>query len=271
MLEGIWLREEYRNNLLVIFFFALFFTLISVYLTKFLLPISYGLVSVFLVSLVGAYPLIAYLRSEENEEMVKRLSEDKLLARHANELAIYLSFFLGVTFGYIISTYIFPAEFFSIQVEVIQGIRGESIGGSAIGATGDVLGNVIISNLFEKIITNNLWVFFLTFVVSFLISAGMVFVLVWNASVLGVFLAKASTGVADLQILILSYLPHGILEIAAYILAGLSGALLSYQFGYYYNTKKYKTETFVRVIKDSIILVIGGLFCLLIAGIIEIL
>lgn len=263
MLEGIWLREEYKNNLLVIFFFALVFTILGVFLTEYLLPINHGLVAVFLVSLMGAYPLITYLRSEEKEEMVKRLSEEKLLIRHANELAIYLSFFLGVTFGFIICTFLFPSSFFSVQIQIIEGIRGASLAGAATG-------NVIISALFERIINNNLWVFFLTFVVSFIFSAGMVFILVWNASVLGVFIAKASGSISEMHVLAISYLPHGILEIASYVLAGISGALLSYQFGYYYTTKEYKKETFFRVVKDSVILIACGLLCLFVAGLIEV-
>lgn len=259
MLESIWLREEYKNNLLCIFFFALFFTVVGVYLTNYLLPISHGLVAVFLVSLMGAYPLIAYLRSEEKKEMVKRLTEEKLLERHMDELAIYMTFFLGVTFGFLICDFVFPETFFSVQVQVIEGIRG-----------GSISGNAVVDSLFERIITNNLWVFFLTFVVSFIFSAGMVFVLVWNASVLGVFIARASGGLANVHMTMLSYLPHGLLEIAAYVLAGISGALLSYQFGYYYTTKEYKLETFLRVVKDSFVLIIGGLGCLLVAGIIEV-
>ncbi len=260
MLEGIWLREEYKDNLLAIFFFALVFTLLGVFLTKYVLPISQGLVSVFLISLIGAYPLITYLRSEEKKEMVKRISEGKLILRHSNELAIYLTFFLGVTFGFVISAFVFPESFFSIQIQIIEGIRG-----------GPISGNIIISNIFEKIISNNLWVFFLTFIISFLFSSGMVFILVWNASVLGVFIAKASGGVHNIHMLALSYLPHGLLEIASYILAGISGALLSYQFGYYYKTKKYNKETFLMVIKDAGVLILSGLLCLLFAGLIEVL
>ena len=262
MLEGVWLKEERRKNLLAIFFFALTFTLISVFLTNYILPINQGLVAVFLVSLVGAYPLIAYLRGEEKEILVKKLSEEKLLARHVDELAIYISFFLGVMFGFLISAIVLPPDFFSVQIEIIEGIRGSALQGAT--------GNVIVSYLFEKIVTNNLWVFFLTFVVSFLFSAGMVFILVWNASVLGVFIAKASTGMSDIHLLLFSYLPHGLLEIASYILAGISGALLSYQFGYYYTTKEYKKEAFIRVVKDSMIVLVFGLACLFLAAVIEV-
>jgi len=261
MLEGVWLREERRKNLLAIFFFALTFTLLSVFLTNYILPVYQGLVAVFLVSLIGAYPLIAYLMGEEKEIMVKRLSEERLLMRHMDELAIYLSFFLGVMFGFLISAIVYPPEFFSVQIDVIESIRGSSLSGT---------GNIVVNSLFEKIITNNLWVFFLTFAISFLFSAGMVFILVWNASVLGVFLARASTSIMDVHILIFSYLPHGLLEISAYVLAGISGALLSYQFGYFYTTKNYKKETFFRVVKDSLTLLFVGMVCLFVAAVIEV-
>lgn len=260
MLEGIWIKEEYENKVLYIFFFGLIFTLISSLITEMVFPSQPGLVAVFLVSLVGAYPMITYLRKKESEEMMKKMTEKKLLKRHENELAIYVSFFLGVMFGFIISAYIMPSYFFEIQENVISGIRST------------VSGNIVIGGLFNVIISNNMWVFALTFIVSFLFSAGMIFILVWNASVLGVFLARTSKNIYQMHMLALSYLPHGILEIAAYILAGISGALLSYQFDYYYIRKTpYKKEAVFRALKDSVILLFIGMGFLIIAGIIEVL
>ena len=172
---------------------------------------------------------------------------------------IYLSFFLGVTIGYIISACLLPANYFQIQEEVILSIRGS--------ITGDLLN----TSFLHAIISNNLWVFFLTFAISFLFSAGMIFILVWNASVLGVFLAKASENIMHFHLLAISYLPHGLLEITSYILAGISGALISYQFDYYFVRKeKYDLEPVLRAVKDSLVLITIGLFCLFLAGVIEV-
>ena len=258
MLEGLWLREELENKLLYIFIFGLIFTILSVLISEIVFPSSTGLVSVFLVSLVSAYPMITYLRKKESEEMEKKMSEEKLLKRHEDELAIYLSFFLGVMLGFAISTFYAPPNFFQTQEEVILSIRG-TLAGSAFNST-----------FFHTIITNNLWVFFLTFLLSLLLSAGMIFVVVWNASVLGVFLAKASDNITQFHLLAISYLPHGLLEIAAYILAGISGALISYQVDYYFiRNTPYKLEAVLRAMKDAVILIVIGLACLLLAGVIE--
>ncbi|MCD6399121.1 MAG: stage II sporulation protein M [Candidatus Aenigmarchaeota archaeon] len=259
MLEGLWLREEYRNKPLYIFIFGLVFTILASVISKFVFPSFTGIISVFLVSLMGAYPLITYLRKKESQEMMKRMSEEKLLRRHEDELMIYLSFFLGVTIGYIISACLLPANYFQIQEEVILSIRGS--------ITGDLLN----TSFLHAIISNNLWVFFLTFAISFLFSAGMIFILVWNASVLGVFLAKASENIMHFHLLAISYLPHGLLEITSYILAGISGALISYQFDYYFVRKeKYDLEPVLRAVKDSLVLITIGLFCLFLAGVIEV-
>lgn len=259
MLEGLWLREEYKNKILYIFILGIIFTVVGSEISKLVFPSFTGIVSVFLVSLIGAYPLITYLRKKESEEMERKMSENRLLKRHEDELAVYLSFFIGVTLGFVISAYAMPSDFFKIQEEVILSIRGS------------FTGNIFNSSFFNSIITNNLWVFFLTFLVSFLFAAGMIFILVWNASVFGVFLAKASKNIAQFHLLAISYLPHGLLEIAAYTLAGISGALVSYQFDYYFIRKEpYKLEAVIRAVKDAMILVVIGLVFLFVAGLIEV-
>lgn len=259
MLEGLWLREEEENKLLWIFIFGVIFTVLSAFVAELVFPSFTGLVSVFLVSLMGAYPMITYLRKKENEEMKKKIGEEKLLKRHEDELAVYLSFFIGVTLGFVIAGWYMPSNFFQAQEQVILSIRGSLAGG------------IISNSFFNMIITNNLWVFFLTFLLSFLFSAGMIFILVWNASVLGVFLARASENITHFHLLAMSYLPHGLLEIAAYTIAGIAGALVSYQFDYYFIRKEpYDIEPVIRVIKDVMVLVVIGLVLLFFAGLIEV-
>ena len=260
MLEGFWLRKEYENKPIYIFFFGLIFTILASLVSELIFPSYIGIISVFLVSLVGAYPMITYLRKKEAEEMKGKMCEEKLLKRHEDELVMYLSFFLGVTLGFVISSYFLPTGYFEIQEGVILSIRGS------------ITGNILSNSFFQMIISNNIWVFFLTFLVSFLFSAGMIFILVWNASVLGVFLARASRNITHFHLLAVSYLPHGLLEIAAYILAGISGALVSYQFDYYFIRKdKYDFDSVIRAIKDVMILITIGLVCLFLAGLIEVL
>ncbi|MFB6075922.1 MAG: stage II sporulation protein M [Candidatus Aenigmatarchaeota archaeon] len=165
------------------------------------------------------------------------------------------------------------------------------------------------------IISNNLFVFFITFLLSFVLSAGMVFILVWNASVIGVFFGKkiAAAGVnaplsfvpnllqlpwyvvgilmgpllskdRNSQIIfssisivvihgmmsygIIGYMPHGILEIGSYCIAGISGFLLSRHVEDY---RKEGSKEFLELSEDCFILLGIGLLMLILGGIIEVL
>lgn len=115
MLERLWLKDELENKYFHIFIFGVVFTIIALLLTNYILPIKNSLIAVFLISLAAAYPLVAYLRVEEDEEekLIKKHKEKNLLKRHEKELMIYLSFFLGVMIVFVIAGFLLPENFFS--------------------------------------------------------------------------------------------------------------------------------------------------------------
>lgn len=260
MLEDIWLAAEKKKKLWHIFFFALFFTIISIFMTTYLLPFSEGLVSVFMVSLAAAYPTIRYLKREEQLEVSKRYTEKRLLKRHWRELEVYLALFLGTLVGFTIAELLVRPEFFLIQKEVIR----------RINPSVPLRGLSTHFTTYWVIVTNNLWVFSITFLVSFFISAGGIFVLVWNSSILGVFLANAARSALDIPIKALQYLPHGTMEIAAYVIAGIAGSLFSKQFSLYFFRKASSDEVFSRIWKDVLVMVSIGVGLIFLAGVIEV-
>lgn len=258
MFERYWVEQETENHFAVCFTLSFLFSAVSIMVTHFFVPFSIqgqdlsGIISVLLASLTASYPLIRYLEMrEEDTEDVEDLEELELLKRHWTELEIYLAFFLGVTLAFSLSSFLLPASFFTNQDAVI----------------GSISGKLVSQGLFMEIITNNLSVFILTFVLSFLLTAGMVFILVWNASVLGVFLAKISESFFHLPIAALSYLPHGVLEIGAYILAGISGFFLSHEFPEFWGWDE-KTRT-LKLMESSIVVFGLGLLMLVLAALLE--
>lgn len=132
---------------------------------------------------------------------------------------------------------------------------------------GSITGNIISPSLFFEIISNNLSVFFLTFILSFLLTAGMVFVLVWNASVLGVFLSKVSKSILHVPVVSISYIPHGILEVSGYILAGISGFFLSHEIEEFVEWDKKGRA--VKLMEDSSFVLILGLLFLILGAVLE--
>lgn len=261
MLERVWVEQERKNHFLTSFLLSLLFSLAAILIAYYFVPFKIsghnygGLIAVLLTSLTASYPLLRYLeKREEKEEDIEDLKEKKLLKRHWTELEIYIAFFLGVMIAFTITSFFLPAEFFSAQNSVIKSITGR----------------IINTGLFATIIKNNISVFFLTFLLSFLLTAGMVFILVWNASVLGVFLANVSQSFTKLPFVALSYLPHGILEIGAYALAGISGFFLSHHFEYFFESDCEGGKIF-RLCEDSLLVLVLGLILLLLGGIIEVL
>jgi uncharacterized membrane protein SpoIIM required for sporulation len=132
-------------------------------------------------------------------------------------------FFLGLTMAFAFWSFIMPESLFQIQMAKINQIKGISS-----GVTGAALNN---EAFFIQILTNNLQVMLFSLFFSFIFGAGMVFIIAWNASILGVYVgAKLSETVWHIPFVTLGFLPHGIPEIAGFVTAGLAGGLLSAAF-----------------------------------------
>ena len=202
--------------------------------------------------------MVAYLKVEEDKEekLIKKHKEKNLLKRHEKELMTYLSFFFGILIVFVIADFLLPDSFFSSQNEIIKGITGF--------ATFQA-GNSMNMGALSTILLNNLTIFLLTFALSFVISAGMVFILVWNASILGVFLSNI---ISTNPLAALSYLPHGLLEISGFVLAGITGALLSHQFEHF-KKGHHNKGVFRGILKDIGLLLFIGVIVIVVGVLIE--
>ena len=256
MLENLFLKEEEEmtpESLVYIFFLTAVISVISIAITKYLLKFEQGLLSVFIISLACAYPIIKFLKEEAREEeyLANKETEESLLMRHFKEIGLYLSFFFAVVFVFALAYYQLPPEFFSIQLDTI----------------GSITGNATQGGLFWTITINNLRIFSLTFLLSFLVSAGMILILVWNASVFGVFLAKTSRTVHNLPLLFTAYFPHGAIEVAAYIVAGIAGLLVSTHFE---DIKNEDSSVTIKIFEDVSFLVLIGIGLVFLGAAIEV-
>jgi uncharacterized membrane protein SpoIIM required for sporulation len=90
--------------------------------------------------------------------------------------------------------------------------------------------------------------------------------LTWNASVLSAAIgltAKSIGGVAGIPVALVTYMPHGVFEIGAYFLAGISGGILSAA------VMKRKTELFGVIVRDMVKVVVLAIILLVIGAVIE--
>lgn len=183
-----------------------------------------GFIVVLFVIIPSAYFITVFIKKEEEmeETALEKHLYGSFWARHEKDILVLLFYFFGLTLAFSVWSFFLPQTFFEAQITKINEIQG-----MASGMTGQATGAAAGPAAFSRILVNNLQVMFFSFIFSFIFGAGAIFIIAWNASVLGVYIGQLSKYVWHIPIVYLSFLPHGIPEIAGYLFAGLAGGLMS--------------------------------------------
>ena len=127
---------------------------------------------------------------------------------------------------------------------------------------------------FNSIFSNNVKVLLVCIISSFLFGIGTIFlfIIIWNASVIGVVFGLAAKHSAINQnpfmyflLILLAALPHIILEISAYFFGGVVGD----KFSYILSEKKILSKTNQAIILGAMIFLIIAFIVLVLAAIVE--
>jgi len=218
-----------------------------------------GMFSVIFIIIPSAYFLTMVINKEEEieEEECRKHYEKDFFKRHEKDILMFLFYFLGVTLAFAIWSFILPEDFFQVQLVKIMDIRAAVSG----GVTGSITKGSFPS--FMAILSNNVEVMIFAFIFSLLFGAGAVFIIVWNASILGVCIGELSKTLYEIPIVSLTFLPHGIPEVVGYLCAGLAGGLISAAI-----LRCRSSEILKIIFVDSLkILLFGVMFILIAAGI----
>ncbi len=123
------------------------------------------------------YTTQGVLKNEEEQET--QLNEKTLLKRHAKSIKFFLTIFIGITIAFAFWTYTLNSthtnQLFLLQGKVIKQIKEVPI-------TGDLINQ---NNFFKIIISNNFKVIFVSLIISIFYGAGALFIITWNASIMG--------------------------------------------------------------------------------------
>lgn len=204
-------------------------------------PSQADVLTVVFASIPLIYPLMRFFLEDENHRRP-----------HLPEIKVYGSLFVGEVIAFFALAYVF-AESFQVQSNTIATITGSA---TSIGP-------------FFSILANNLVVFGAILLISVIIGSAGAFVLTWNASVLGVFFADLVRSMEHSGSLLtclpnpspLCYLPHATLEMTGFIIAGVSGSLIS--------AAIYREHFDKETWKDYLKLVTTGLLLVVIGALIE--
>ena len=206
----------------IMFVAGFIYSFISVPLALVLHKTAASMLAVALATVAGI-PII--LRIIEFESDLLDLYPESVLARETKVIVMYLWFFFGEIAGFT-SSYLFLGDG---EFRAVTGLQMQDLA-YVEGLRNEITGHAVKLNPFDVIIWNNLKVYAIGILLSFIYGTGGVFILTWNASVIATLLAKeimATGSITTGVVQFLSILPHGVLEYGGYIIGGFTGGLIS--------------------------------------------
>ncbi len=256
MLEGLISIKEAIKNPSWVFVISGVVSFICLIVAILVFETSIGLFTSLLITLAMTPFMLNLVRYEEerDEQLAETFKDMNFMERHRDILIIYTAFFCGLVLSMTIAYVVLPnnisQRMFMDQITEINKIRGK----------------ITFSDTLVGIVTNNVGVLFLSFLLSFLFGAGAILILAWNGSILAAAIgsiAKSAGGVKAIPVAALPFLPHGMFEILAYFIGGIAGGLVSAAI------MRRKSGNFKFVMRDSMDLMLVSVFLLIIAGLIE--
>ena len=262
MLNILFNPKKAERHPITMMFVGIFYSSLSIFLSAWIFPDYASLVMVFFTVLSCLYVVQGAIRVEENKEYDYK-SEKWLLRQHSRLVFLILFLFLGFVFSFAFWTVVLPVEkvsvLFGLQNSVVEGIK-------FLSSTGGVINN----GAFFAILLNNLKVLFISLIFAFLYGAGAIFVLVWNASVMGFVigeLAREGLGIISLPVAFTKYFIHGIPEMLGYLIVAVAGGIL---YVAVFRGDFLKPGRKKRIIIDTSILILISVVLLVIAALVEV-
>ena len=220
-------------------------------------------------TVIASVPLmVSIMKFEEYKEEISKHIDIRL---HKKLFPFFIYFFLGLTVSFIFWFSVLPVELagslFSSQLNTINEIN-----------TYVVSGNIINMGEFWLIFMNNIRVLAFSIIFSLLYGAGAIFIITWNASLVGVAIAslartsvvkaggQVGAYVGSYSMHLFKYMLHGIPEIIGYFIGGLAGGILSVAI----IKKEFGTDLFNKALKDFAMLCVLAILFLFVAALLEV-
>lgn len=231
VLEHIFPEDWLENKGRYAFILGVGYSFVGILISMILFPGDPALVAVAFTSLLILPELYKIFSIEERQERLEQKIKISTLWRDdINVLRVYIFIFLGILLVYSLATILLPSlqanNLFREQLEIRfgQGFSGQAVAGN------------FSPDLFFSLLSNNFIVLIACFILALLSGDGAIFLITWNASVWGTIFgltaksASIFSGKNSLLLFIIIMLivfPHMIIEAISYLLASISGSVIS--------------------------------------------
>ena len=257
------------------FFLGFLYASVGILLSLWIFRSEASLVMVFMITIAALPIFYNTIKLEESKDMIIE-KDTEIIKGHNKSISLFMYMFIGITIACVVWYVLLPSQtintLFDKQSNTIQFINNQ--------VSGNAIQNI---DRFGKIFFNNFKVLALSVLFAFIYGAGAIFILVWNATVIGAAIGNfvranlsaytSSFGLLDagnyfhvVSFGLLKYSVHGIPEIAAYFYGGLAGGILSVAL----IRKHFMTQKFPIIIKDFSELVLIAVGFLVAAAFLEV-
>jgi uncharacterized membrane protein SpoIIM required for sporulation len=242
-------------------FFGFIYSVIAAGLALMMLP-KFASPVMLAFTMVAFVPLMISLMKEEElrDEGRKNKLAHWLVKEHWPAMKFFICMFAGMLLAYIVLFILLPTQhatnLFSMQLDIITSRNVQ-------------LGALIGDGKLLAILANNFKVLAIGLFLAFIYGTGAIFILSWNAAILGTLIGdivKTAITTGTVPLAIGKYLLHGIPEIIAYFIAGLAGGIISIAVAKH----KLGDPQFKEVVKDSLELILLSVVLLIFAGLLEV-
>ncbi len=213
---------------LATFVFVSFGVFVELYL-----PIKGSIIVFAMVPLIPMVWMVLMREEEAEEAELEAWKSGKgkltLFSRHVDLWEVFAFFFVGATLAYTFWFALLPAEttstLFADQIKELSILRGSAIQGQFFNTAAQ-------EGMFWYLFQHNLQVLGYMLVFSLVYGIGSIYLLLWNASIIGVLIGGKvhQIGIMGAVYGFFGLLPHGIFELSAYFLASIAGGLFSMEF-----------------------------------------
>ena len=217
-------------------------------------------------------PFVYYsLNAEEGKYSTLRNEKD-LLETHMKFFMKFMYLFFGFTTTFLAWYSFAPSKvidvLFFAQVSTVKAVNSV------------ISGKFIASEALFNIVSHNMQVLVVCILLSFFFGSGAIYILTWNASVLGVGMGtklREAFAVATRELgfsgyfsgahlNFLAYLLHGIPEVLAYVVGGVLGGTMSFA----YIKRELHGKMAGKIYEDAFVLLLIAVGLVFVAGVIEV-
>jgi len=285
VLENIINPEKAENTPSLMILLGFGYTTLAIFISFYIFE-AYSSIFMIFLSTLAIVPTIYKLMKMEEEKDLTDIEENILLKEHSKAVKAFMYMFIGATlcftFWYVVLSPTMVSTLFHSQSSTISSINSRVI--EQVPASSIITGHASNSAaVFSRIFFNNVKVLLFCILFSFIYGAGAIFILMWNASIVGVAIGSfirssldalltngcgvgAGTTFCAVSSGILRYTIHGIPEILAYFVAALAGGIISIAV----INHEFTSRKFEHILLDSADLLMLAIGILFIAALLEV-